>query len=321
LFSIVVPILNEEENIPALLKSVFMQTYRPLELLMVDGGSTDRSVQLVRDFAAEFNETKFRIMLVEQQQYGHCARGPAFARNLGIDIARGLYVLLIDADAILSDPTILEELQVALGESHVAGFRAKVPVDTWLEYNLMLDEGDPPFRSKNWSHLAFRRNILDSFRFDASLGVGEDKDLLDRLSKAGLLKPIIIQATGSTHLVHTLREFRVQKQWHGRTVLLWLKKHHSLGDLLRLAPAVPFALLAIQVVAYPIFGILAVPLTAVFLAIPLASFWISPVRSMRRMVYLMCVRYVYGSFFFIAGLVESTIQLIRKRSIDPSRIT
>jgi cellulose synthase/poly-beta-1,6-N-acetylglucosamine synthase-like glycosyltransferase len=321
LFSIVVPVLNEEANIPTLARSVSMQTYRPIELLIVDDGSTDRSVQLVRHFATKFGERDFGIILIEEEQCGHRARGPAFARNLGIDRARGSYVLLVDADVMLSDPTILEELHVAFGENRVAGFRTKVPVDTWLEYNLMLDVGAPPFSSKSWSCLAFERNLLVSFKFDPSLGVGEDKDLMDRLSRAGLLKPSIIQAAGSIHLAHTLREFRLQKRWQGRSFFPWLMKHHSLGDLLNLAPAVPFALLAVQVIAYPIFGVLAVPLTAAFLTIPLTSFWISPARSMRRMIYLMCVRYVYGSFFFIAGLVQSAIEFTRTRSINPSRIT
>jgi glycosyltransferase involved in cell wall biosynthesis len=111
-----------------------------LELVIVDGGSTDRSVELIENYASQVGDDSFRILLVKE---GNAPRGPAYARNLGIRKAQGASVLLADANVILEDENIIAALHEALKSSNVAGFRSKVPIDTWLEFNLMLDEGDP----------------------------------------------------------------------------------------------------------------------------------------------------------------------------------
>jgi len=50
LFSIVIPALNEEEHIEHLLRSIYEQDYRPIEVIVVDDGSTDATKQIVKKF-------------------------------------------------------------------------------------------------------------------------------------------------------------------------------------------------------------------------------------------------------------------------------
>jgi glycosyltransferase involved in cell wall biosynthesis len=82
------------------LNSILTQTYRDLEVIVVDDGSTDGSAQYVRDTFGG------RCTLLQQQR-----RGPAAARNLGIRRARGEYVAFLDADDLWLPKKI--EVQVA----------------------------------------------------------------------------------------------------------------------------------------------------------------------------------------------------------------
>jgi glycosyltransferase involved in cell wall biosynthesis len=78
------PIQNDEDTVAAAISSVLVQTFQDFELILVDDGSTDRSMSICRSFADR------RIVIVRQPH-----RGRAAARNTGILHARGNYVALL----------------------------------------------------------------------------------------------------------------------------------------------------------------------------------------------------------------------------------
>ena len=88
LVSVVVTTKNEERNIETCLRSVLLQTYSPIEIIVVDNASTDRT----KDIARTFTDNVFD-------------RGPerSAQRNFGmLNAARGRYVMYVDADMISS---------------------------------------------------------------------------------------------------------------------------------------------------------------------------------------------------------------------------
>lgn len=85
--SVIIPLYNTEKYIKETIASVLAQSYRDFELIIVDDGSTDESVELCRQFRDP------RLRLISQEN-----RGLAGARNTGIHHARGCYVALLDAD-------------------------------------------------------------------------------------------------------------------------------------------------------------------------------------------------------------------------------
>lgn len=85
--SVVIPMYNVGKYIKESIKSVLEQTYHHFELILVDDGSTDNTLDVVN----QFDDT--RIRLIHQVN-----RGLSGARNTGIDAARGGYVALLDAD-------------------------------------------------------------------------------------------------------------------------------------------------------------------------------------------------------------------------------
>jgi len=87
-FSVVIPVYNGAATIERAVESVLAQTYKPLEIIVVDDASTDDSVSLL--------ERKFSgaIRLIKLQENG----GSSIARNAGMDAARGAYIAFLDAD-------------------------------------------------------------------------------------------------------------------------------------------------------------------------------------------------------------------------------
>jgi len=86
LVSCIVPTRNGEKFLAQTLESILAQTYRPIELIVVDDGSVDRS----REIAAGFGDA---VRLIAEH-----GTGPVVARNRGIGAARGEYIAFLDHD-------------------------------------------------------------------------------------------------------------------------------------------------------------------------------------------------------------------------------
>ncbi len=91
--SIVVPVYNAMPFLQEALDSICNQTFRDLQIILVDDGSTDGSLEMLRDY--EKKDT--RIQVLENNEEGV---GAAKARNLGLTYVTGKYVLILDADDI-----------------------------------------------------------------------------------------------------------------------------------------------------------------------------------------------------------------------------
>jgi glycosyltransferase involved in cell wall biosynthesis len=102
--SVVMPLFNKERFIESALDSVFGQTFRDYEVIVVDDGSTDGSADRIRP-------RQSRLRYVRQEN-----AGPGAARNAGIRLARGRYIAFLDADDLWL-PEKLQE-QVSFMASH-----------------------------------------------------------------------------------------------------------------------------------------------------------------------------------------------------------
>jgi glycosyltransferase involved in cell wall biosynthesis len=97
LVSVILPVYNREHSLPRAIESVLRQTYRDLELIVIDDGSTDGTRAAAERYAP-------RVRVLDQPH-----RGPYAARNLGLQHARGELVAFIDSDdAWLPDKLALQ---------------------------------------------------------------------------------------------------------------------------------------------------------------------------------------------------------------------
>ena len=106
LVSVIIPVYKIEDYLDACVQSVLRQTYRNLEIILVDDGSPDRCAQMCDSYA----EKDRRVRVIHKEN-----GGLADARNTGIREARGEYFLLIDGDDMIADH--LAESTVRLAES------------------------------------------------------------------------------------------------------------------------------------------------------------------------------------------------------------
>ena len=87
--SIIIPVYNADKYLEACLESIINQTMKDIEILCIDDGSTDNSPIILKKFA----NLDSRIKVLKQNNLG-----AAVARNKGIKIASGEYLLFLDAD-------------------------------------------------------------------------------------------------------------------------------------------------------------------------------------------------------------------------------
>ena len=98
--SVIIPVYNVEEYLRECLDSVVNQTLRDIEIICVDDGSTDSSLDILKEYAAKDN----RFTILEQSN-----KGAGAARNKGLDIAKGEYLYFLDSDDYI-DICCLEKL-------------------------------------------------------------------------------------------------------------------------------------------------------------------------------------------------------------------
>jgi len=188
---------NGAGHIAAAVRSVLRQTLSDLELIVVDDASTDDSVSRIEALARE----DARILLLRSETGG----GPGTARNRALDIARGDWVAVIDADDLFH-PRRLERL-VGLAEERgvpvIADDLIHFSTDAPAPARRLLGTAElrgsqevslagllAPLFAGGPNHLGYvkpviRRSALADLRYRADLRVGEDFDLLLRLAAAG----------------------------------------------------------------------------------------------------------------------------------------
>ncbi len=104
-FSIIVPVYNIAEYLPKCIDSVLSQTSQDYELLLIDDGSPDNSGAICDDFAARYPD---KIRAIHQPNGGAGA-----ARNQGIALSKGEYLLFLDGDDYW-ESNLLADLKAAM---------------------------------------------------------------------------------------------------------------------------------------------------------------------------------------------------------------
>jgi len=102
--SIIIPIYKAEKYLQRCLDSVLMQTYKDIEIILVDDGSPD-SCPLICD---NYKKKDSRVKVIHSENYGQ-----SVARNMGMELASGKYICFVDADDVLVDDSIQRLITIA----------------------------------------------------------------------------------------------------------------------------------------------------------------------------------------------------------------
>lgn len=93
MISIIIPVYNEEKTIDNCLLSLSQQSYKDIEIIVVDDGSTDKSIQVLSEFPISSASWRMKFQIIRQKH-----SGPAIARNTGAKKASGNILIFVDTD-------------------------------------------------------------------------------------------------------------------------------------------------------------------------------------------------------------------------------
>lgn len=176
--SVIIPVYNEEAFLAEAVESIQRQAYEPLEIIVVDDGSTDSTAQIAASFKGD-------VHYVFQTN-----SGPAAARNRGLRIAHGNVISFLDADDLWSENKL--ELQLAR-------LADDPPVEIVLGYTQFIrisqtENGEPKFEKhpESWPAPSLGSAVIRSSAFgkvgffDQTLPFNDDVDWFLRAKELGI---------------------------------------------------------------------------------------------------------------------------------------
>jgi glycosyltransferase involved in cell wall biosynthesis len=191
--SVIVPTYNRASLILETLESVYAQSYRPIELIIVDDGSTDNTRDIIKQWQNGLKNIEgFNIYYYWQENHGGAA-----ARNFGLSKSIGEYVQFLDSDDLLHKNKIEAQVAVLLSNPAVQAVYCAwrtlftsgiLKYGPWCQKQAMPSE-DSMLRgyiSGSWfvpPHVfLFSRNLVDSIGlWDTKLVQGQDRDYVIRI--------------------------------------------------------------------------------------------------------------------------------------------
>ena len=171
MISVIIPAYNAAETIQQCLNSVFNQTYKHLEVIVINDGSTD-------DLALALTNCQRKLTLFDQANKG----APA-ARNFGFKMSHGEFVIFVDADIVLK-PQTLQKMLGALERDPGAAFAYSSFKWGWKKFKLWPFDYEK-LRQMPYIHTTslIRRQAFTGF--DESLKKFQDWDLFLTMAEKG----------------------------------------------------------------------------------------------------------------------------------------
>lgn len=190
LVSVITPLYNRAQLIEATLNSVYNQTYRPIEIIVVDDGSSDESAAIVEKWANKYNNNNnFRLKLIRQTEN----KGAQTSRNKALSKCHGEFIQFLDADDLLKPEKIEKQVR------HIRDTNADVVYGDSLEgpsweksilkrpgqikepiKHLLLGWWNPVF-----AYLILRKTVRATGKWDINLYACQDFDYLLRIAITG----------------------------------------------------------------------------------------------------------------------------------------
>ena len=217
--SVIIPVYNEEKVIGSCLESLAKQTYKDLEIIVIDDGSTDKSVAII-----ENSKLKIANLLLLKQKHV----GPGAARNLGASKAKGDILVFVDADMEF-EPDFVGKL--------IAPIVAGKSIGTFSKDEYLLNKNNvwarcwnlERFGQVDWMVPRNYPNTAPVFRailkskFDEARGFDQDVGYTDDWSVPRKLKTQATVAPGAKFYhrnPETLPEVWKQARWIGKNEFL-----------------------------------------------------------------------------------------------------
>ena len=290
---------NEGEIIETCLDSIFSQSLKPDEVIVVDGRSTDDTVEKVQKYPA-------KIIVEDEGQ-----TSPSNARNLGVNNASSEIVLVMGADAELGPDCITNVVKYFEDPNVIVVIPTlDIRVHTRLEKVQKAWFWGSRSRLRTpygtGSSIQFvKKYVYLKITFDTNFGYGDDSDFRRRMLK--VYDPSnIVRAEDVKILVdlpHTFSEVAAQFRWYGRTSLTYYTRYHNIGGLIRLTNVLLPSFFIISLIGIPFFSF-GVLISGFLLFLLILRYLIFCVRSNTLYFLNFMIYDFFRSYYYVYGILQ-----------------
>lgn len=183
LVSVIIPIYNSSKFLEKLLNNVICQTYKDIEIILINDGSKDNSLQICK----EFQQKDKRIKVISKEN-----GGVSSARNKGIEMATGKYITFVDSDDNI-DKNYINTLVNNIKENYLVKVNTKNTLKEEIISREKYIKGivSGKIQGVCWGYL-FEKELLNNIKFDVNTSYMEDTifimQYLFKVSKIKILK-------------------------------------------------------------------------------------------------------------------------------------
>lgn len=180
LISVIIPAYNAEKHISQCIDTILLQTFRDYELIVINDGSKDRTLKILRNF--EQLDSRIKI-------YDKTNGGVSSARNLGLSLAKGDWIIFIDADdwvkpdyfetlinaSLEGTDLVVDKCEVVYEDGHSEPEKYISTICGGNNFTDVFTVGNITSRTSPWGKL-FKRSIIESshISFNEKVHLGED---------------------------------------------------------------------------------------------------------------------------------------------------
>lgn len=178
LVSVIVPVYNVEKYLRRCVDSILNQTYKNIEVILVDDGSSDKSGEICDSY------TESGVKIIHQKN-----QGVSVARNTGLDNCKGEWICFVDSDDFISTDyieyllTLCQKNNVLIGQCGVVrgtdssfqNEQEKINEKLWI-FRDLYDSPSRDFRGVVWGKI-YHISIFDDLRFWPGKCMAEDEDI------------------------------------------------------------------------------------------------------------------------------------------------
>ena len=184
--SIIVPVYNGEKVLKRCIESILKQTYTNFELIIINDGSKDKSIDIIN----EYKEKDNRIKVIDNEN-----KGVSITRNMGIEASNGVYIQFIDCDDHIEKDMLkemIEAIEISDADLITTGIiidieskdDVKTSIQTFKHENLqgksniaigVLERLDSAYIHSLWNKI-FKRDIIikNNIKMNKDISLGED---------------------------------------------------------------------------------------------------------------------------------------------------
>lgn len=171
--SVIIPVYNTEKYLKRCLDSVLNQSYTDIEVIVVNDGSTDNSLQILKEYEKNDN----RIKLIDQQN-----QGVSSARNTGLENVNGEYIIFIDSDDWVESnmfELLVENMSVSNSDISCCQYDKEVQTDisnleVWTYDKSLTEFIKHQKLNGSLVNKLIKSEIVANVRFDTTIAYGED---------------------------------------------------------------------------------------------------------------------------------------------------